>query len=361
MTNQPKTNQNSNEKQSIQPNIGEHGTFENMVNESLRCGGLHLVASKGHGKTRFLFSIADYIRSLENTRVICFDGSLAWLYNFSQIPTFNINEADITAKDTRHTLEFEHYNFNNWRLVETALNNHDDLLFRLKTKKPSKRGFAIRTIVNYLDDIQRQQIEDSATHTPLKQLAFFLEESQDCFNNRSTARNDSEVFLTTFNEARNNRESFFTASQRLNDMSKTLRTKQVYCIGKINTEDINPQIRRIEKAYNVDLTALPLRTWFYEGKTIISPQWTQNKKPFIINAEIRKEYSTQPTFYKSVPASENKRTFWQKLFNLNLAPQSTNNSHEDTQSEQIDNSKENSQADGLMTLEDGEELFPEEF
>lgn len=60
---------------------------------------------------------------------------------------------DITAKDTRHTLEMEHYNFNNWRLVETALSNHDDILFRLKTKKPSKRGFAIRSIINYLDDI----------------------------------------------------------------------------------------------------------------------------------------------------------------------------------------------------------------
>jgi hypothetical protein len=215
MTNQPKNSQNSNEKQSTQPNIGEHGSFELMVNDSLRCGGLHLVASKGHGKTRFLFSIADYIRSLENSRIIAFDGSLAWLYNFSQIPVFNICEADITAKDTKHTLEYEHFNLNNWGLVETALNSHDDLLFRLKTKKPSKRGFFIRTVINYLDDIQRQQIEDSETHEPLKQIAYFIEESQDCFNCRSTMRNDSEVFLTTFNEARNNKEAFFTASQRL--------------------------------------------------------------------------------------------------------------------------------------------------
>lgn len=48
-------------KKAEQPNINEHDKqqFENMVNESLRCGGLHLVASKGHGKTRFLFSIVN--------------------------------------------------------------------------------------------------------------------------------------------------------------------------------------------------------------------------------------------------------------------------------------------------------------
>jgi hypothetical protein len=333
-----------------QPDIIQHdkSTFELMVNESLRCGGLHLVASKGHGKTRFLFSIADYIRTLENSRLICFDGSLAWLYNFSQIPTFNINEADITAKDTRHTLELEHYNFN-WRLVETALNNHEDILFRLKTKKPSKRGFAIRTIINYLDDIQRQQIEDSETHTPLKQIAYFIEESQDCFNNRSTARNDSEIFLTTFNEARNNKESFFTASQRLNDMSKTLRTKQVYCFGKINSEDVNPQIRRIEKLNSVDLTTLPLRPWFYEGKTFESPQWTQNKKPYIINSEIRKEYNqpNQPINYKLIPASEpkNKSLFAKILNAIFPATQNTNNSNEDSEDE-----TENKEMDDMFLL-----------
>jgi hypothetical protein len=318
---------------------------------------LHLVASKGHGKTRFLFSIADYIRTLENSRIIAFDGSLAWLYNFSQIPTFNINEADITAKDTRHTLEFEHFNLNNWQLVQTALNSHDDLLFRLKTKKPSKRGFFIRTVINYLDDIQRQQIEDSETHTPLKTLSYFIEESQDCFSNRSTARNDSEEFLTTFNEARNNKEAFFTASQRLNDFSKTLRTKQVYCIGKINTEDITPQIRRIEKAYNVDLTALPLRNWFYEGKTLVSPEFKQNKKPFIINAEIRKEYN-KPTFYKSVPASEKKRTFWQKLFNLNLSASTTQSNQQSNNSQTANNINEDSKGDFLM-LDDDELMFSE--
>jgi hypothetical protein len=358
MTPNPKPSQNPNDNKAEQSNINQHeqSSFESMVNESLRCGGLHLVASKGHGKTRFLFSIADYIRTLENSRVIAFDGSLAWLYNFSQIPTFNINEADITAKDTKHTLEFEHYNFNNWQLVQTALNSHDDLLFRLKTKKPSKRGFAIRQIINYLDDQQREQIEQSETHTPLKTLSFFLEESQDCFNTRSTMRNDSEEFLSVFNEARNQKEAFFTASQRLNDFSKTIRCKQTYVIGKINSEDINPQIRRIEKLHNVDLTNLPLRNWFYNGAVIMSPEFKQHLKPFIINAEIRKEYSqTDSTLsIEEQISKKQKKGILQRIFNA-FTTQSQNATYDQSE----DNINEDSKGD-FLALDDSELMFSEE-
>ena len=241
MTNQPKNSQNSTEKQSIQSNIDQHSKqqFENMVNEGLRSGGLHIISDKGHGKTRLLFSIADYCRNLENSRVFIFDGSDSWLYGFSQIPTFNINSEDITAKQTRYSIETEHYSLNNFELVKLALANHQDLLFRLKTRNPSKRGFFIRSVINHLDAQQRQEIEESATNTPKNQLCYFIEEAQDVFNNRSTMRQDSEEFLSVFNEARNNRETFFTASQRLSDFSKTIRTKQTYLIGKINIEDIN--------------------------------------------------------------------------------------------------------------------------
>jgi hypothetical protein len=84
-----------------------------MVNEGLRCGGLHLTASKGFGKSRLMFSMADYIRNLDETRVLILDGSDSWLYGFSQIPTFNVNNEDITSTNQKHSLEIEHYSLNN--------------------------------------------------------------------------------------------------------------------------------------------------------------------------------------------------------------------------------------------------------
>jgi hypothetical protein len=192
--------QEKDNKKTEQLNIKQHDKtqFENMINEGLRCGGLHLVSDKGHGKTRLLFSIADYCRNLDNSRVLIFDGSDSWLYGFSQIPTFNINNEDITQRSNKYIIENKSYSLNNFEMVKLALSNHDDLLFRLKTRSPSRRGFFIRSVINYLDDIQRTQIELSPTNTPKKQIAYFIEEAQDAFNSRSTMRTESETFLTVF-------------------------------------------------------------------------------------------------------------------------------------------------------------------
>jgi hypothetical protein len=146
MNNQPKTNKETPKQSSSkaeQSAIIQHtqSTFELMVNEGLRCGGLHLVASKGFGKSRLLFSMADYVRNLEQSRVFIFDGSDSWLYGFSQIPVFNVNNEDITSTSQRHTLEFEHYSLNNWQLVKTALDITKIFYLDSEHANPAKEAF----------------------------------------------------------------------------------------------------------------------------------------------------------------------------------------------------------------------------
>lgn len=128
-----------------------------------------------------------------------------------------------------------------------------------------------------------------------------IEEAQDCFNSRSTTRLEAEEFLSVFNEARNQREAFFTASQRLTDFSKTIRTKQSYIFGRINEEDKGSSIRRIETMHNIDLTHLKPKTWFLEGleKTFTSPEWKQSGKPFQINNEVKTVWKTTKTETKT--------------------------------------------------------------
>jgi hypothetical protein len=285
------------EKEQKQSNIEvqQQKQFLDMVQQGLREGGIHLNASKGFGKTRLLFSMAQSIRNLENTRVFVFDGSMAWLYGFSKIPVFNVNEEDIQLSEVKSIEDIETYSLTNWQLVNLALETHKDLLFRLKTRKPSKRGFFIRTVINYLDAQQRIEIDHNSNHEPKQSIAHFIEESQDAFNSRSQTRLESEEFLTVFNEARNNRESFFTASQRLNDFSKTIRTKQIYCLGRINSEDLTPVLRRLEKEHSINFSKMPLRTWFYEGQTFVSPEWKQQGKPYQINRALRAKYNSQQT------------------------------------------------------------------
>lgn len=274
-------------KDGKQSNINQHTEFKNFVLQGLKSGGVHVVASKAHGKTRLMFSMVQELRRLPNCRTIVFDGSETWLYAFNSIEVFTVSEHDILAQKLRTIEEFERFTLQNANLVKLALEKHRNLLFRLKTRKPSKRGFFVRTVVNYLDSIQRDQKAQNQNHEPEKSIAFFIEEAQDCFNSRSTARTDTEEFLTVFNEARNNQEAFYTASQRLNDFSKTIRSKQLYCIGKLNSEDITPFLRRLEKSHNLDFANMKPRHWFFEGQTFTSPEFKQCGKPYQINNEIK--------------------------------------------------------------------------
>jgi len=262
--------------------------FSEVVEHGLK-SGIHIVASKNHGKSRLLFSMARKLR--EKAKVLIFDGSEAWLYAYDRIPTFTVNENDIAlTQDVKTTEEIERYALTNWHLVELALKTHKDILFRLKTRKPSKRGFFIRTVINHLDAIQRESRETTTDNEAKSHIVYFIEESQDAFNPRSTTRLEAEEFLTVFNEARNQKEAFYTASQRLTDFSKTIRTKQEYCIGRIPEEDKGISIRRLEKNHNIDFAKLEPRTWFFENETFKSPEWKQNGKPYQINKDIKKSY-----------------------------------------------------------------------
>ncbi len=332
-----------------QSNIQDHGKFDSFVSEGLRIGS-HVVASKSHGKTRLLFSIAEHLQKQENVRVIAFDGSETWLYSASKIPVFNIGEHDILETSRRKADTIERYSLENWNLVQIALSIHKDILFRLKTRKPSKRGFFCRTVINFLDMQQRAEKARSATHENTKAIAYFLEEAQNCFSSRSTSSAETEEFLTVFNEARNNREGFFTSSQRLTDFSKTIRSKQIACIGKLSPEDITPALRRIEKQNGLDFANMKPRTWFYESATFVSPEFKQNGKPYIINQEIKK------LWLDSLPKP---KTLTEKINAwINSARKPTNQTLAQMEKEDIEDMREDSEGDGLMN---DDSMFPEEF
>ena len=168
--------------------------------------------------------------------------------------------------------------------------------------------------MNYLDNIQRRSRESTEDNEADGYIAYFIEEAQDCFNSRSTTRLEAEEFLSVFNESRNQKEAFFTASQRLTDFSKTIRTKQVYCIGKIPEEDKSIAIRRLERKYEVDFSKLEPRTWVFEGKLFKSPNWKQHGKPYQINKEVKEQYivnlKPEVTFPEPEPSLTERIIHW---------------------------------------------------
>lgn len=182
-------------------NINEHAltAFESFIFEGLKSGGVHIVANKSHGKSRLMFSMAETLRNQPNVRTIIFDWSETWLYAFSKIETFTISEHDITEASRDDINSFEKYQLRNWLQVKLALSSHKDLLFRLKTRKPSKRGFFIRTIVNYLDALQRIEKAKTVSHEPTQAIAFFVEEVRTVLTveaqQETTQRNFSQFLM----------------------------------------------------------------------------------------------------------------------------------------------------------------------
>ncbi len=146
--------------------------------------------------------------------------------------------------------------------------------------------------------MQRKQRETTANHEPDKRIAYFVDEIQDAFTNRASLRLDNEVFLSSFNEARNNYQSYFSANIRETDTAKTIRTKQLNAYGKIPEMDKLSYHRRLEKLYNVNLSEIPQRTWLFEGKIFDSPEFKQQGKPYIINQAIRQRW------FNSMPKAE---------------------------------------------------------
>jgi hypothetical protein len=192
-----------------------------------------------------------------------------------------------------------------------------------------------------------------------KNLCYFIEEAQDSFNSRSTTRLEAEEFLTVFNEGRNEKEAFFTALQSLSDFSKTVRTKQTYVLGRINSEDKSPAIRQIEKQSNIDLSKMPLRTWFFKGETFVSPNWIQQGKPFICNRQLKAKFnSQQPTKPKK------KMGFAKAFFLAMLTGFNPDNIKTTDKEENEETDPEESELDMFMT-DSGSVMFstddPEEF
>ena len=166
-----------------------------------------------------------------------------------------------------------------------------------------------------------------------------------------------------FQWSKESKRIFFYGTTKRNHCSKTLRVKQLNLYGKIPECDKSPYHRRLEKQYNVNFNNLKQRNWIFEGQTIVSPNWIQQSKPYIINRQLRAEYSKPSEQIKDAwkPRQYNLvQKFLRKVFfflpDINQQQTQTQNSEDQTEA----NSKEDSQADGLFT-DDKDIMFPEEF
>jgi hypothetical protein len=82
MTNQEKDangTENPLAEQPKQHSIANHNNFNNFVSEGIRIGA-YVISSKGSGKTKLQFCVAQKLQKQPTVRVIGFDGSETWVF-----------------------------------------------------------------------------------------------------------------------------------------------------------------------------------------------------------------------------------------------------------------------------------------
>ena len=87
-------------KPKTKSNIDNHSKrqFEIIIQQAMKRRRFTANSNEGFRKNTFAFQHgSEHEETLAIQSVYIFDGSLAWLYGFSKIPVFNINEEDITA------------------------------------------------------------------------------------------------------------------------------------------------------------------------------------------------------------------------------------------------------------------------
>jgi len=126
--------------------------------------------------------------------------------------------------------------------------------------------------------------------------------------------------------------------------------------GKIPESDKTPYHRRLEKQFNIDFSNMKPRTWLIEGQTIVSPEFKQQGKPYIINRALRAKYQQQQTQPKPSLTERFKR--WMDGKNFKQPTEEEIQDSEEQSEEDKEDEIEQAQGDGLMEF--NEPMFPEE-
>jgi hypothetical protein len=94
----PKMTENKNNDKKFAKNMDNENFEEYLKTLNLRHGGIHLVSSKGYGKSTALKLIARYYAQVPDTYVIIADSVLNWCLDFDTCPYYTVREDAIKGQ-----------------------------------------------------------------------------------------------------------------------------------------------------------------------------------------------------------------------------------------------------------------------
>lgn len=264
-----------------------------IILSRLRNGGVHIVASKGFGKTNTKMVMARRFRN-EGHRTVIFDTLPVWLHDFDKIPHFVIDDYSVLELSEQIELTgYSYFNYNRTYMIAKepleALNQHDDLLFVITIQDPDRIGIFIASVIG---EIYRQNYRIAWKHgrdrIP-KWTVFFIEESENVFDSTSLTKRAFNRIRKQYSELANLKIAIVSSSQRLQEVSTKFRSKMDFLIGRTTLDDFELKIRRLlrNSKHQEKMTHLKIGEflWCPTDTLIQFPLFKQQGKPFDITSK----------------------------------------------------------------------------
>lgn len=284
-------------------------SWENKILTRLRDGGIHLVSSKGHGKTVAKMHIARYFSEREDTRIIIFDTLPNWQHKFDSIPFFVVTKDMVKRKSTKYDLTKENYiitekdYYLSKQPFQILEQNHKALLFSIEIQDPTEIGIFISEIISYIYNKQRIKAKYRGIDNLKTWYLFIIEEVENVFDSSSMEKRAFNRIRKQYSEMANLKMACVSSSQRLQEVSTKFRGKMNYLIGRVSVEDYDLKLRRLlrHSKHREEVLNLPLGC-FLNPKTnefIQFPDFQQKGKPYEIKIETTEKPQPQKkSFFK---------------------------------------------------------------
>lgn len=292
------------------PTSRNNESLEQLFDDVLRYGGIHIVGNKQVGKSNLKKTFASHvINQHKETKLIIVDVEGKWQYDFSNIRYFTIPKRCINIIEqpigrrlngsifTRKTYKL---NADLEKNVMELLRDKEPILFIVELEDTESCGFFSAFIISQIYDMQR--ISRKYWHGQLKKsYCIVLEESENIFDSQSLEKKLFNSLRKKYNECANLRIGILSSSQRLTEVNKKFRGKMHgYLIGYTNPDDYIGQLGRILQKVSENPKQVLKPEFRYKflytptDQILTFPQFKQENKPFEWIPKIPEQAQAKP-------------------------------------------------------------------
>ena len=268
----------------------QNNDITKLCSDVLDFGDLLLIASKSHGKTETLKTLAKELKSIENTRVFIFEDFPKLIHEFNAIAYFVVHDSDVI--ETSHTVDMENYFLRHERTytvrrgneIKQFLKENKHGIFLMQIKDIERTAFFIYSIVNHFYRKQYLKAYKYGIKALKEKIVFIIEESQNVFDSTTISKKLFNRMRKIYSVARNLGIHFIMCSQRLQDLNTKIRSRTRLLIGRVSLDDFELKFSRLlrHSKYRKNVLSLPKGVFLYPAlDSLISfPMFKQDSKPF---------------------------------------------------------------------------------